>query len=234
MAEHLSAVCHEPPFVSSPPARRDSRRGTYCTVGWKISAESHIGFHVASLYFLTHPLRQSEAPERQKAKKWEEASGSPLLLCRFQLCAKPSMYLGLAALVGFHTVVCQRALIFTINILIYSFSLPFLIFFLSLSSCAAQTFPGTLQSYGCGGSTIAHHWYQDMVQQQWLPFCRQGCWWYSIPLRGEFLCKIHLQAENLMGCKVRSWRLFISAEAAHHFSFNYRRQDPIVKAIQLH
>lgn len=139
MAEHLSAVCHEPPFVSSPPARRDSRRGTYCTVGWKISAESHIGFHVAGLYFLTHPLRQSEAPERQKAKKWEEASGSPLLLCRFQLCAKPSMYLGLAALVGFHTVVCQRALIFTINILIYSLSLPFLIFFLSLSSCAAQT-----------------------------------------------------------------------------------------------
>jgi len=51
-ARRRSAVRREPPFISLPHACRESGAGTCLFMGWKNSAESHLGFHVSNLCFL--------------------------------------------------------------------------------------------------------------------------------------------------------------------------------------
>lgn len=125
----------------------------------------------------------------------------------------------LAALVDFQTTVCQEVLIFTINILIYSFLLSSLIFFLSLSYYAALTL-----SQQCWRAMGLEHppsplpdsrtWYSNHR----LPSAGGDACTASL-CRGEFLCRIHLHAGNLMGCKVRLWRLFFFFSCWSSLSF---------------
>lgn len=146
MAKHLSAVRREPHFISFPHACRESTRGTCHIRGWKNSAESHVGFHASNLCFPTYLLWQFETPERQKAKSERKLQAYPY--CGVSL-SYLRLYLCLAVLADFQTTICQKVLIFTINILIYSFILSFPFFFLSLSYYTAL-----MLSQRCWGAMV--------------------------------------------------------------------------------
>lgn len=166
MAKHLSAVCREPHFISSSHACRENRRGTCQITGWKNSAESHIGFHVSNLCFLTSLLWQSE---REKAKKWGKASGPSLFLCLFQVYKCVLVFSSISWLSDNNPSESINSHNEYIDIYFYSVipHFPAVTFLL----CRSGTFP---KSDGLEEApspvTASRTQYSDIV-----PFCRWGC-----------------------------------------------------------
>lgn len=147
-------------------------------------------------------------------------------------------YLGvslrLAVLVDFQATVCQEVLIFTINILVYSFSVPFLLAFPSLSYCAARTLSQRCwraMALAKAPSPVtdsrmrySNHCFPSVGgDASTASLCRGGISLLHSFTSGKF--------NGLQGPITKA---FFPSEAACHFSFNYRRQDKIVKAIQLY
>lgn len=130
MAKHLSAVHREPHFICFPYACRESRRGTCRIIGWKIVLSRTLAFMFPIYVFWFTFCDNLKLLKGKRLKSESKLQAYPYCRVSFRYL---SVYLCLAVLVDFQTTICQEVLIFTINILIYSFILSFLIFFLSLS-----------------------------------------------------------------------------------------------------